>query len=88
MRLKQIAHFVGGKEVKAHGDTVSVAKLDLAPVQMMVEFAMSRLIHRVDEHGWRAADRAHGGDKWLFVTRPNSAAIFRSSEIGRWLRTL
>jgi hypothetical protein len=56
MRPKQIAQFMGGKEVKAHRDTASVAKLDLAPVQMMVEFEMSRPIDRIDERGWRAAD--------------------------------
>jgi hypothetical protein len=77
MRPKQIAQFVGGKEVKARGDTASVSNLDLAPAQMMVEFEMSRPIDRVDEHGWRAADRAHGGNKMALCY-----SIFRSSEIG------
>ena len=88
MRPKQIAQFVGGKEVKAHDDTASVAKLDLATVQVMVEFEMSGPIDRIDEHSWRAADRAHRRDKIALRYSPNSPAIFGSSEIGRWLRTL
>jgi len=31
LRPKQIAEFVGGKKVKAHRDTASVAELDLGP---------------------------------------------------------
>ena len=41
MRPKQIAQFVGCREVKAHRDTASVTKLDVAPVQTMVEFEIS-----------------------------------------------
>src|SRR5271166_4876522 len=63
VRVKKILQFAGGKKVKVHRNTASVAELDFAPVQTMVEFEVSGPLDRIDEHGGRAADRAHGGDE-------------------------
>jgi len=63
MRAKKILQFAGGKGVKAHGNTASVTKLDLAPVPTMVEFEVSGRFDRIDKHGGRAADCAHGADE-------------------------
>jgi hypothetical protein len=63
VRVKEVLQFAGGKEVKAHCDTAAIAELDLAPIRTMVEFEVSGPFDRIDEHGRRAADRAHCGDE-------------------------
>src|SRR5215471_3195700 len=63
MAGKTIAQLARGEEMEIHRHATPIIELDLAPVALMIELEMSRLLDRVDEDRRRAADRAHGGDE-------------------------
>jgi hypothetical protein len=54
--LKKILQLVSGKQMKVHRNMASVAELELAPVQPMVELEVFGLLDRIDERGRCAAD--------------------------------
>src|ERR1700676_2287174 len=59
MAAEAIAQLTRGKQAKAQGNAVAIAKLDLALVNVMIELEMARLVDRVDKDCRGAADGAH-----------------------------
>ena len=53
---KAISQLTCGKEVKPRRNTTAIGELDLASVETVIEFEVTRLLNRIDEDRWSAAD--------------------------------
>ena len=46
----------GGEQVKGQRNATPAAEFDLAAIQTVIQAEMTRLLHRINEDRWKAAD--------------------------------